>query len=611
MPHTKLLLLGIFWLLFLVPGFAAYTLFRDHKASMEPKGHLARYIVFSFFFSCILLLPFVAIAFITPVSIHIVDYYMYVLTGCAVVFLAFRYRLRPLKTIRLPATKDALWLGLAALLLAADFIISTKAKGFVVFGGDVWSHLASINHIVHHGFSVYDPYFINNGKPVIDSTHPANFTHLLLALPASILHISALNVWTYSSAFLRAIAFLTVYALVRQLTDNKKVALVAVLLFYLTQLPNEAMLTILYPANQALFASLFLFMLALPLMKADPFKHKVTYGLYALSVLLVSCIHQLQWSLSALVLGSLYLFLLAARKISFKRTLALGAPLVLGFPTALFSLKYAKYIPESVKNMNQDGLFHVSRFVILRPSAVYMPPIILILAFVGLFFSRRYIKDYANRGLAYGILVVGAVLFFTPFLMLINKFIPVWGIERYTYLVNVSLVLLASLPLWFFMRDFGKPNKRLLISAPLLAACLLFIGLYYFKFSSNFHYYGEINAHDYTVARKLSSQAQSIRPGSVVLSDEFLSFLEPGLCDCYVVGIDNTRSTDSLNSLQRQYDTDAFFTVPSESYKKKILDEYNVRYVLINSRFSYIPMRPLGFKKINTVSSYTLYEKSD
>jgi hypothetical protein len=95
-------------------------------------------------------------------------------------------------------------------VLAADFAFSLHVKGLLASDAPV--HIARINYILaQQQFALADPYFGNNG--VVDPRYSTNLLLGLQAVAADFLHMSAVNVWYYSYAFFRLLAWVSLFAL--------------------------------------------------------------------------------------------------------------------------------------------------------------------------------------------------------------------------------------------------------------------------------------------------------------------------------------------------------------------------------------------------------------
>lgn len=614
---SNMFFVNLYWILFLVPGFGGY-LFLKNLSGKDSNDYFSLRLVYSFFISCTLFLPISIAAYFFTVGTLVSTLYFIVLILLGIVSIIKlsdlkMFFLSPQKLLyKISHLKPDFWTLLVIIMLALDFILSAAVKGYLHFGFDTWIHMAKINMDVFQGFSKFDPYLIDGTKNIIQSNYPSNIVHVIMAFPGKIFGVNTIWTWAYSVSFFRYITLAVVYVFARQMTKNKNLAIFTTIFYYFGQVFSLGFMIPTYPTFVAFLVAIFTLQVFFDLEEEAIFSTKINYFLYIVILISLSLTHQIISNIFTLFLAGFIAILWIAKKISFRKFVLLGTPLLLTLPTSVFTLINSKYVPQNVVDIN-NNVFHLTGRIYALQSPTTSITLGLLVAFLGLYLSFKFVERENRKILLFYAVAFNIVLLYTPLFMLVNKFLPTWGIVRYDYFNALFTLFLTALVFWFFISFFqehkptsGADNKFMVITALLTLAIL---------HQTDFKTFYDLSNSNETAYRQmldLQSLSSNLPEKTVVMADADVSFSLPSLSRSYVAGLDDTRTTDSIDTKQRDIDMNNFFKGDfPNSDKLIILKKYNASFVILtDSEKTRVAAEELGLTEVKQSSYYHLYKVS-
>jgi len=337
--------------------------------------------------------------------------YMLLLAGSTAVLIVYRKLL--IRNIHRPRySQVGLVLGMVlAAALTYDYIVSLLV-GAPLYG-DAPVQLAKITFFTHVHLSLADPFYSNHG--VVDPRYSTNLLDALQAVAASLLHITAAQIWKYSYGVYRLAIWLSMFGLLWTYLGKK---------YRHLAYPATALLMVI-GSGYFLFAELpdraVLIWIVLLLLGLKLWLEAGSWPLLIAASLLIAATHMLY---AAMTLGYLALILLAlglSNTLPLKRT----APLIvcigiLALPVAL-NLGYPSHANGSsalfhagVINGAELQLHHYGPFTLARLSPVSWVSTLLAALFTGYLWLARKMRRTSLTLAAYGAMVVGFVFLLKP-----------------------------------------------------------------------------------------------------------------------------------------------------------------------------------------------------
>ncbi len=614
---------NLFWFLLLLPGYSLLAYLRS-KVPGEKTSYFLRDAVFSFFLSLIFFLPIVIMPFFMVVPAVIPAGYFICLITVSVFFLVKNNWLL-IKALNFHSFSRSLrrFFSSPICIIILIIIIFEITQGLIIKNvlnpgenTDAWFHVAKINKDVSDGFSIYDPYYLVNGRHMISFNYASNLVHVLMATGSKAFGIKPLDTWLYSVTFVRLLLFATVYVFFREIAKTKHVALFALGIFYIFAMPFykvDNMFYSVFPYFFSVLISLFMLMLALDLKDRKYLGLKANYIAYVLTIPILAAAHQLQVVLFGIFLGGYFLFLLLQKKLQFKKFMYLIIPFLLGLPCVLFTFFST---PRLVSGRELHSVSNIANnlHAYLADLNAKLPMIILgfIILVPGIWLLSRYVRSKEIRTFLYYTVIFRYIFLFSPIVVILGTVLPWWGIARFDYFYNIIMVFVISLTSLFISQFFlqllqGYPRFIRAYASVLLI--VIVFAIYPLPSISSAEQFVE----EYTKSQNLAAQIASldIKQHSVVLASHDTGYMLPSMLDVNIVGLSDGRTDISgrendFNALLKKTNT--------QKEKEKILDKYNVSYVVFDRKkafggLSETAVRDLGFHKMMMTQDFLLYHR--
>lgn len=235
------------------------------------------------------------------------------------------------------------------------------------------------------------------------------------------------------------------------------------------------------------------------------------------------------------------------------------------------------------------------------------------ISLAGLWATAQYVRSNAARSLLYYSMIFNVVLFYSPFFTIVHILLPAWAIARYSYLHTLFIACLAGFIVYFILGLAVRQEKQSNLRPLLIISMLSLAVMPFHSNSARIYYWGQNNRIDYRTVDSFASFNQKIPAGSVVLAEGHISFFEPALCDCRVVAIDHTRSTNAIDTRPRELEVKGFYASKnpvSDQQRQETLDRYNVTHLFLRKDLvDLVQPHKHGLERIDENQKYYLYRR--
>jgi len=334
---------------------------------------------------------------------------------------------------------------------------------------------------------------------------------------------------------------------------------------------------------------------------------KRLYFLYILGIVAVSFLHPVQSNLLAIFISGLLFILLIFREIKFSQFSKLWAPLLLGLPTSILTLGFSKFIPNEVLNINNNLYYLTNTIFSLKYPGGGITIWLAILA-VGIYVINVYIKNRIDKSIIFFGLMLNILILYTPLFMILHKLMPTWAIVRYEYFNGLLILIISYSVLAFLLEKYFNQVKDFskYIGAGLLVLAIVM------NTQTNFKTFYDLSAGNqgiYIQINELQTFKDYVQPHSILLANQEISFSAPAIYNCYVAGLDDTRTTDSIDTKQREIDVKNFLSDKvSSNAKKDILEKYGAKEIILEKKeVDKVQAEKLGFIKKAETEHFVFY----
>jgi hypothetical protein len=164
--------------------------------------------------------------------------------------------------------------------------------------------------------------------------------------------------------------------------------------------------------------------------------------------------------------------------------------------------------------------------------------------------------------------------------------------------------------LGFILKKIKTETSALVLA--LIAITIYLVGANVQKDFKLFYDVSVWNQGSALVVNQLNSFKHFIKPKSIILANKSVSFSVPGVYDAYVEGLDNTRTTDSIDTTESSNDQQKFIMDEKTTVqeKRQILQKYSVDYLILDAGDkNTLPIaNQLPLKELSKNNSFILYE---
>lgn len=445
--------------------------------------------------------------------------------------------------------KTSLLLGqLVGLVLLADYILSLRVGAPFMYSADVFVHLGKIQMIANEHFSLSDPFFGQNG--VVESRYHVNIILALNALAAKLLHIRVVDMWNYSLAFWRLIAWLGAFATAWTFLHEKVrrrwsyivlliVPVLSSLSLYYADYPDKVVVT---------WSALLLIGLKVLLDTKSPIVLFVAVWLLGLT-------HPAYSLIAAGFLVMSGLAMLVTKKLGWRNASYLAGSLIaLGLP-ALLTLHYPNRMGALTFNEANVHLAHVGPFLVALPIAIsrkWTFWAVTGLSLIGYGYIIYKIKDATLR-LLLGLLVIyyGLVVYNPLFLSATKHTVPLWLIERFHEFNRLTIIAapIGGLAIVEGLASLLQRGRRAGIAVGQLAVIVL-LGVYGMASVKAFHQQAASYRPVHAQINELQTISDKLK-GQKIIADKFTEFVIPTITTANVVDIQEQHASPVSNAEQR------------------------------------------------------------
>lgn len=604
-PISFWVLFGAFVALFILPGVITVLLM-----NLGRRVYYLGLVSIGFFISFVLLalVAFVGLRFAFPFDYLLYSEYVIALVSALGLLFLFELRKPSLSRVwrslqRSLHIEDLVVIGVAL----ATGIFMLLYGGFIEFG-DVWVHVAYITKFLTHG--VLTPEYPFFKSPVMDLSYGYCAYHPVLASLAYLLNRDVLFLWYYLPALLAPMVIICNYYFAIRVTRSRFVGLLAVLfLFYNLAFQIRPLFGFSFCGYPGSFGVLILlpllWILTFNYLRGLGWRDFVFAGIGFLGLLTVHKLVALYFSIDYFLLAILLLIYFRGRRPNQLGVLKLMVLFgVLGGAYVLFTAPippvvnplHVGFRAEEMVQLTRKSFIANPRIFLFQMGIVMAHLPYTFLSMLGILLLPFLLIDVRRNGIGKCYLISATMamplILFNPLLLpLLKRWITLEGAVRivqtvpYFILIPYTLYLIIQTTLTSMYRTLRSARNRVWINLFLFA---LFLGVTLIHFSRDETKQWRVRSPaSVWNADPLFPAAQVIQregvKGKKLISDLPSSYVVGALSGVEVLGIPETMSSPSHNSVQRKnQEVYTFFLPDGFAGKEKFLKEHDVKYVLLN-----------------------------
>lgn len=329
---------------------------------------------------------------------------------------------------------------MAVTVLGADYISSLIIQGSLT--GDAPVHVSRINSMIGGNLSLGDPYLSYNG--VVDPRYSTNLLAVIHAIGATILHITAVDMWVISGAFYRLIIWLSLFVFVWMLFPKRNRDQIAISLLIIFPLLYDVMFrNALFPDRIVYaFTALFLSGLVLWTRNKNP-------ALLLIGACLIAVTHPINALVASGFLGLFAAVLFIFKRVTLKQLFPVIVAVMLLLIPVVINLMYPNRTALSDSAFNAGVIsgnpvtyaHYGPLFIHTIKTPVNLISLLVIIVLALYAYSITKVRHLWLRRVTILLWIVATCLMYSPLLLSIVGFVYLLKINKDTP-VRILIVLL-------------------------------------------------------------------------------------------------------------------------------------------------------------------------
>lgn len=562
------MLISLYWLVFLLPGYSLFLFLRKKKNIMSDNYNF-KTIILSFVGTSFLLSPVMIISYISKLEYKYFGLYFVALVifGSIAIVNIFKNNIE-LKWNNI-IKKRMLFICPLILIIVIDVLAFSKLKTYVV-PGDAAFHVSRMFQLVNYGFSNNDPRIVGEKLYV----YIFSLYHAILAIPAYLLSIEPIEIWEKSIYFFRVLEIATIYTFFFEVFKKRTLAIFMafVLISYTYSGMSGTGLFLLSRFSVSIFYVVALIYLK-EYLKKDRLKIN-NYFIFSVPLIVSSFYHPSVY-MYAFYFEILFVVLLWQGKITFKEMIYLSIPMLLPIIIALYGYSNASgFIGKYINYDKSDILYFSDRLFSMRFEQLFTNKLMMML--LGLMVFLKYVRTSYYKTVVLLSVFVPIAIIYNPIIcsLLLNKSGD-WLLNRFKML-NIISNYLPFLPLYFGVKYVlryikNRKNKLLFVCAIALIIGLAGIRSYDEQKEWSVKLASLRNSRDLLPFRKF------IKPDSVIISDIRTNSVIPTVLKNKVLNAENPFRHHNI-VVEKLINN-----APNYSLQERLqlIKEYNIKYMIL------------------------------